>query len=53
MTTLVVVLGLVAVAGVPYLVWARMERRKHHRASIIHQDTLALGDEIVPVSIHP
>jgi thioredoxin reductase (NADPH) len=53
MTTLVVVLGLVAVAGVPYLIWTRMERRKQHRASIIHQDTLSLGDDIVPVSIHP
>ncbi|HEX7838805.1 MAG TPA: NAD(P)-binding domain-containing protein [Kofleriaceae bacterium] len=53
MTTLVVVLGLVAVAGVPYLVWSRIEARKQKRAAIIHQDTLALGDDIVPVSIHP
>jgi thioredoxin reductase (NADPH) len=53
MTTLVVVLGLMAVAGVPYLVWTRMEARKHKRAAIIHQDTLSLGDNIVPVSIHP
>lgn len=53
MTTLVVVLGLVAVAGVPYLVWTRMERRKQRRATIIHQDTLALGDDLVPASIHP
>jgi thioredoxin reductase/NAD-dependent dihydropyrimidine dehydrogenase PreA subunit len=53
MTTLIVVLGLVAVAGLPYLLWTRMEARKHRRATIIHQDTLSLGDEIVPVSIHP
>jgi thioredoxin reductase/NAD-dependent dihydropyrimidine dehydrogenase PreA subunit len=52
-TTLVVVLGLAAIAGVPYLVWTRMEARKHRLATIIHQDTLALGDELVPVSIHP
>jgi thioredoxin reductase/NAD-dependent dihydropyrimidine dehydrogenase PreA subunit len=30
-----------------------MEARKHRRATIIHQDTLSLGDDIVPVSIHP
>lgn len=53
MTTLLVVLGLVGVAGIPYLLWTRMEARKQRRASIIHQDTLALGDEIVPASIHP
>lgn len=53
MTTLVVVLGLMAVAGVPYLVWSRIEARKHKRAAIIHQDTLSLGDDIVPASIHP
>jgi thioredoxin reductase (NADPH) len=53
MTTLVVVLGLVAVAGLPYLVWTRIEARKHKRAAIIHQDTLALGEDLVPASIHP
>jgi len=53
MTTLIVVLGLMAVAGVPYLLWSRVEARKHQRAAILHQDTLSLGDDIVPVSIHP
>src|ERR1041384_8540214 len=53
MTTLVVVLGLVAVAGVPYMLWTVMEARKHKRAALIHEDTLSLGDGIVPVSIHP
>lgn len=53
MTTLVVVLGLMAIAGVPYLLWTRMEASKHKRAALIHQDTLSLGDDIVPVSIHP
>jgi thioredoxin reductase/NAD-dependent dihydropyrimidine dehydrogenase PreA subunit len=53
MTTLVVVLGLVAVAGIPYLVWTRMEASKHKAATIIHQDTLSLGDDVVPASIHP
>jgi len=53
MTTLIIVLGLVAIAGVPYLLWTRMEARKHQRATIIHQDTLSLGDDVAPVSIHP
>lgn len=53
MTTLVVVLGMVAIAGVPYLLWSRMEARKHRRATILHEDTLALGEEVVPLSIHP
>jgi thioredoxin reductase (NADPH) len=52
MTTLIVVLGLAAFAGIPYFLWARVEARKHRRAEIIHQDTLALGD-VVPISIHP
>lgn len=53
MTTLIVVLGLVAIASVPYLGWSLMEARKHKRATILHQDTLSLGDDIVPLSIHP
>ena len=53
MTTLVVVLGLAAVAGIPYLMWSLMEARKHRHATILHQDTLSLGDDVVPVSIHP
>jgi thioredoxin reductase (NADPH) len=52
-TTLIIVLGLVGVAGVPYLVWSLMEARKHRHATILHQDTLSLGDDIVPASIHP
>ena len=52
MTALVVVLGLAAVAGIPYLVWTAMEARKHRHATQLHQDALALGD-VVPVSIHP
>jgi thioredoxin reductase (NADPH) len=53
MTTLIVVLGLVAVAGLPYLLWTRMEARNHQRATILHQDTLSLGDDVAPASIHP
>ncbi|MEO7736211.1 MAG: NAD(P)-binding domain-containing protein [Kofleriaceae bacterium] len=53
MTTLLVVLGMAAIAGVPYLLWSRMEARSHRRATILHEDTLALGEEAVPLSIHP
>src|SRR4029079_14090210 len=53
MTTLIVVLGMAAVAGVPYLLWSLMEARKHRRAAILHRDTLSLGDDVVPASIHP
>jgi thioredoxin reductase (NADPH) len=53
MTTLIVILGMVAIAGVPYVLWTWMEGRKHRRAEILHQDTLAFGDDIVPASIHP
>lgn len=53
MTTWLVLLGLVAAAGVPYVLWTRLEARQHRRAAAIHEDVLALGDEVVPVSIHP
>lgn len=53
MTTLLVLLGLIVVAGIPYIVWTRMDARKQVRATAIHEDVLALGDEVVPVSIHP
>jgi len=53
MTTWFVLLGLVAAAGVPYIVWTRLEARKHRRASALHEEALSLGDEVVPVSIHP
>ncbi|HEU0034989.1 MAG TPA: NAD(P)-binding domain-containing protein [Kofleriaceae bacterium] len=53
MTTLLVLLGLVVVAGVPYILWTRMEARKQRRVAAIHDDVQSLGDELVPVSIHP
>lgn len=53
MTTLLVLLGLVAAAGVPYIWWTRADARKQERAAKVHEDVLALGDEIVPASIHP
>ncbi len=53
LTSLLVLLGLVVVAGVPYIWWTRLDARKQGRATKVHEDVLALGDEIVPVSIHP
>ena len=53
MVTLLVLLGLVAAAGVPYILWTRLDERKQRRAKAIHDDALTLGDELVPVSIHP
>jgi thioredoxin reductase (NADPH) len=51
--TLLILLGLVVAAGVPYILWTRMDARKHSRAAGIHEDALSLGDELVPISIHP
>lgn len=53
MTTLLVLLGLIGAAGIPYIVWTRVDARKHKRAAAIHDDVLSLGDEAVPASIHP
>ena len=53
MTTLLVALALVVVAGVPYIWWTRADARKQTRAAAVHADAMSLGDELVPVSIHP
>lgn len=53
MTTLWVLLGLIAAAGVPYLVWARLDAHRQRVASARHDDLQALGDEAVPLSLHP
>jgi thioredoxin reductase/NAD-dependent dihydropyrimidine dehydrogenase PreA subunit len=52
-TTYLVLLGLLVFAGVPYILWTRIDARKHTRAAEIHDDVMALGDDVVPVSIHP
>ena len=51
--TWIALLGILVVAGVPYVIWMRMDARQHKRAAEIHEEVLALGDEVVPVSIHP
>ena len=52
-TSMLLLLGLVVAAGIPYLLWSRMDARKAKRAIELHEDMLSLGDDIVPVSIHP
>ena len=51
--TLLVLLGLVVAAGVPYILWTRLEASKHKRAAAVHEDVQAFADEALPVSIHP
>lgn len=53
LTSLLVLLGSSSSPGVPYIWWTRLDARKQGRATKVHEDVLALGDEIVPVSIHP
>lgn len=52
-TTYLVLLALLVVAGVPYILWTRLDAKKHQQAADIHDDVMALGDEAVPASIHP
>jgi len=51
--TWLILLGLVVAVGIPYIAWTRMEARSHAKAATVHEETEALGDEVVPVSIHP
>jgi len=53
MTTLTVLLVLVAAAGVPYILWTRLDAIKQARAAAVHRDVTQLGDDIVPASLHP
>jgi thioredoxin reductase/NAD-dependent dihydropyrimidine dehydrogenase PreA subunit len=53
MTPIVVLAGLLAVAGIPYLLWSLRDARKQRRANEVHQDVLAMGDDIIPPSLHP
>jgi thioredoxin reductase/NAD-dependent dihydropyrimidine dehydrogenase PreA subunit len=52
-TTWLVLAGLLVAAGLPYIAWTRLDARKHTKAAKVHADVAALGDELVPVSIHP
>jgi len=53
MNTYLALLGLVIAAGVPYIVWTRLEARKQMRAATVHDDVAQMGDDIAPVSLHP
>src|SRR5215471_1208659 len=46
-------LGLVAAAAALYAAWAVVERRRHAADRAIAEDLAALGDDLVPTSIHP
>ena len=48
-----VILGLVVIAGIPYLAWQIFEARKQRRANEVHQDVVAMGDDLIPPSLHP
>jgi thioredoxin reductase (NADPH) len=53
MTTLMLLLGMVVAAGIPYIVWTRADARKRSRARQVEWDVSALGDDAVPTSLHP
>ena len=48
-----ILLALVAAVGLPYVAWTRFEARGQRRAARAHEEVVALGDDVVPVSIHP
>ena len=51
--TLLILAGMLAAVGIPYIIWTRVEARAHKRAADVHQTVLELGDEVIPVSLHP
>lgn len=53
MTTYLLLLALVVGAGVPYILWTRLDARKQRRAAAVHQDVVELGDDAVPPSLYP
>ncbi len=53
MSGFIVIVALVAAAGVPYLAWTWIDRRRHGRAAQIHDDIAALGEDALPSSLHP
>jgi thioredoxin reductase/NAD-dependent dihydropyrimidine dehydrogenase PreA subunit len=53
MTTLWILLALLTAAGIPYIVWTRVDAAKRDRAKKVEWDVSALGDDAVPTSLHP
>jgi thioredoxin reductase/ferredoxin len=52
-TTAWLLVALLAVAGIPYLLWLRADARKRERAHQVVWDVSALGEDAVPTSLHP
>jgi thioredoxin reductase/NAD-dependent dihydropyrimidine dehydrogenase PreA subunit len=52
-TSLLVLAVLLLAVGIPYIWWTRLDAHKQLRAAKVHADIASLGDELVPVSIHP
>jgi thioredoxin reductase/ferredoxin len=52
-TTALLLLGILVVAGIPYILWTRADARKRTRARQVEWDVSALGDDALPTSIHP
>jgi thioredoxin reductase/ferredoxin len=48
-----IVLGVIAVAGVPYLLWSMRDRRHRKRSARVAEDVASLGEDAVPGSLHP
>lgn len=52
-TSTLVLVGLVAVVVIPWLLWKWIDHRKNRYGQVLHKDIAALGDDIVPISLHP
>lgn len=52
-TTTYIFLALIGATVVPYVLWTLYDARKHRRAKAVHEDVLAMGDDVVPPSLHP
>lgn len=52
-TSLLVLLGLVAAVLVPWLGWKWLDHRTNKVGQALHDDSMSLGEELVPISLHP
>ena len=53
MPTWMLLTVIVGVAGIPYLLWTRYEARRHAKFAVAAAAADSLGDEVIPVSLHP
>ncbi len=49
----IMILAVIAVAGVPYLLWSRRDRKRHQHHARVADDIAQLGDGVFPGSLHP